>query len=292
MLACPVIGTLERLLTEQMSDPERWRVEAHIEECIACQETLRCLSQGTPRLVPSRLLSALPDAPQPELTAEEEVVLHRLAETTSSGQAYERVIRPPGPLEPHAPPEVEGYEILEELGRGAMGVVYRARHRELNRLVALKMLLAAPYLAADTRQRFRLEARAIARLHHPNIVQVYDIGEQAGCPYLSLELVEGTTLARRLSGTPQPVAQAARLVVTLARAVEYAHRHGIVHRDLKPANILLQKSEIRNPKSEKGSQASDFGFRISDFGFRISHRRWRTSAWPRKYPDRAWLRRG
>ncbi len=98
-----------------------------------------------------------------------------------------------GPAEADERPDVAGYEILGELGRGAVGVVYRARHRDLDRPVALKMILAGPHLSAEVRQRFRLEARAIARLRHPNIVQVYDVGEHDGCPYLSLELVEGET---------------------------------------------------------------------------------------------------
>ncbi len=144
-----------------------------------------------------------------------------------------------------------GYEILEELGRGAVGVVYRARHRALNRLVALKMILAGPHLAPETRQRFRVEAQAIARLQHSNIVQVHEVGEQAGCPYLALELVEGQNLARWIAGVPHPADQAARIVATLAHAVDYAHHHGVIHRDLKPANVLL---------------AADGTAKITDFG--------------------------
>ena len=135
-----------------------------------------------------------------------------------------------------APP---GYEVLGELGRGGMGVVYRARHVALDRPVALKVVLGATHAGPDQLTRFRAEATAAARLGHPNIVQVYEVGEHAGQPYFSLELVDGGTLADRLRGEPQPARLAAELVRTLARAVEHAHSRGIVHRDLKPGNVLL-----------------------------------------------------
>ena len=169
------------------------------------------------------------------------------------------------------PPVLPGYVLLGELGRGGMGVVYQARQVGLNRLVAIKMILAAHHAGAHEVARFRKEAEAAARLQHPHIVQIYAIGEHAGLPYFSLEYVNGGSLAQRLNGAPQPPGEAAALVETLARAVHYAHTCGIIHRDLKPANILLQKSEIRNPKSEKHSEVSDFGFRISDLELRISN---------------------
>jgi serine/threonine protein kinase len=175
------------------------------------------------------------------------------------------------------------YEILEEVGRGGMGVVYKARQVSLNRAVALKMILGGEF--ADPRHvaRFRREAEAIARLQHPNIVQVYEIGEWhppgsdpagPGTPYFAMEYVAGGTLARWLAAGPLLPARAAELVEELARAVEFAHRRGVVHRDLKPANILLaQKSEARDPQSDTASgpaPGSDFGFRISDFSPKVS----------------------
>jgi WD40 repeat protein/serine/threonine protein kinase len=164
-------------------------------------------------------------------------------------------------------PVVPGYQILGEVGRGGMGVVYRAWQTKLNRPVALKMILAGGHAGPRERQRFRTEAEAVARLQHPNIVQIYDIGEHDGRPFLALEYVAGGSLAQRLRREALPVREAAQLVETLAHAVHYAHQQGVIHRDLKPANILLQKSEIRNPKSERdqSSDVSDFGFRISDF---------------------------
>jgi serine/threonine-protein kinase len=131
------------------------------------------------------------------------------------------------------------YEVLAELGRGGMGIVYKARHRALNRVVALKMLVAGSLARPEQLARFRTEAEAVARLQHPNVVQIFEVGEHNGRPYLALEFVDGPTLARQCGRTPQPAHTAARLVETLARAVHEAHRQGIVHRDLKPANVLL-----------------------------------------------------
>jgi WD40 repeat protein len=134
---------------------------------------------------------------------------------------------------------VPGYELFGELGRGGMGVVYRARQVGLNRPVALKMILSGGHASAADLARFRTEAEAIARLQHPNVVQVYEVGEQGGLPYFSLEFCGGGSLAARLDGTPWEPKRAAALVETLARAMEAAHARQIVHRDLKPANVLL-----------------------------------------------------
>jgi tetratricopeptide (TPR) repeat protein/tRNA A-37 threonylcarbamoyl transferase component Bud32 len=151
---------------------------------------------------------------------------------------------------PAKPLTLAGYEILGELGRGGMGVVYKARQLSLRRTVALKRLLAdaarAPAMA-----RFRREAEAVARLSHPNIVQIHEVGEHGGLPFFSMELCPGGSLDRKLAGSPLPATQAAALVRTLARAVHAAHQAGIVHRDLKPANVLL--AEDGTPK------VTDFG---------------------------------
>ena len=136
-------------------------------------------------------------------------------------------------------PTVPGYEILGELGRGGMGVVYKARHTKLNRLVALKMILSGEHAGAAEVDRFRREAEAIAHLQHPGIIQIHEIGDHDGRPYLSLEFADGGSLQQQLAGTPQPVARAAQLTATLARAMAYAHQHGVVHRDLKPGNVLF-----------------------------------------------------
>jgi tetratricopeptide (TPR) repeat protein len=132
-----------------------------------------------------------------------------------------------------------GYEVLEELGRGGMGIVYLARKLALNRLCALKMIRAGGHAGPAALARFRSEAEAVARLRHPGIVQVYHVGEADTLPYIELEYLPGGGLDKRLDGTPWPAPAAAGLVEVLARAIAEAHRQGVVHRDLKPANILL-----------------------------------------------------
>ncbi|MEO1998191.1 MAG: serine/threonine-protein kinase, partial [Planctomycetaceae bacterium] len=142
------------------------------------------------------------------------------------------------------PPEVEGYEILEEVGRGGMGVVYRARQRGLNRIVALKMILAGPHASPEQLVRFRGEAEAAAQLQHSNIVQIYGVGDQNGLPYFTLEFVDGVPLSTQMRSMPQVPKKASAVIEKLARAMDYAHQQGIVHRDLKPANILLSNDGI------------------------------------------------
>jgi tRNA A-37 threonylcarbamoyl transferase component Bud32 len=133
------------------------------------------------------------------------------------------------------------YELLEKLGEGGMGVVYRARHTQLNRTVALKMTLLGHMTGPEETQRFLLEAAAVAGLDHPNIIPVYEIGEQDGQHFFSMKLIEGSSLADRapqLRGRPR---EAARIMILVARAIHYAHQHGLLHRDLKPANILVDQ---------------------------------------------------
>ncbi len=154
-----------------------------------------------------------------------------------------------------APANVRGYEILALLGRGGMGVVYKARQVSLRRVVALKMILAGAHAGPEQLARFRSEAEAVARLQHPNIVQIHEVGEQDGRPYFALEYVEGGSLAQRLTGIPFPAAPAAALVETLARAMHYAHQHGIIHRDLKPANILLQNPSTKDTREHEETRS-------------------------------------
>jgi tetratricopeptide (TPR) repeat protein len=167
-------------------------------------------------------------------------------------------------------PEVPGYEIQCELGRGGMGVVYKARQISLDRLVALKMILGGAHAGAAELARFRTEAEAVARLKHPNIVQIFEVGTQGGFPYCTLEYVDGGTLARRVAGIPQLPRYAARLTETLAGAIHAAHLRGIVHRDLKPANILLEPLGIGAPGGADGETETFDPDRwlpkITDFG--------------------------
>ena len=149
------------------------------------------------------------------------------------------------------PAAIGNYDIHSVLGRGGMGIVYRAKQRGLNREVALKMILSGPHADMELLARFRAEAEAVALLQHPNIVQIYDIGEENGLPYFSLEFVEGQTLDEFRDGQPVDERKAAELIETIARAMHFAHDAGIVHRDLKPANVLL--SQDGQPK------ITDFG---------------------------------
>ena len=137
------------------------------------------------------------------------------------------------------PPQIPGYEVQAFLGRGGMGVVYKARHLKLNRTVAVKMMLAGAYADRQQMSRFMREAVTVAGLRHAHIVQVYDVGDLDGLPYFTMEFVGGGSLAHKLAGVPQPARQAAAQLATLAEAVHHAHQSGIVHRDLKPSNILL-----------------------------------------------------
>ena len=148
-------------------------------------------------------------------------------------------------------PEIDGYEIIEWLGEGGMGVVYKAKQLGLNRLVALKMIRGGSQARSDYFTRFRLEAELVARLRHPNIIQIYETGEAGGLPFVALELLDGGSLEQKLGGNPQPARQAAEIMMTLARAMQVAHEAGIIHRDLKPSNVMY---------------TSDGVPRITDFG--------------------------
>jgi eukaryotic-like serine/threonine-protein kinase len=180
--------------------------------------------------------------------------------TYAEEQAMDATLVIPGSGRAVAP----GYTLLAELGRGGMGVVYKARQIGLNRTVALKMILAGSHAGSAELARFRTEAEAIARLQHPNIIHVYEIGEHAGLPYFSLEYCDGGSLDKKLKGTPLPPREAARLVQALALGIQAAHEKGILHRDLKPANVLLTKDGV--PK------ITDFGLarKIDEAGLTAS----------------------
>jgi eukaryotic-like serine/threonine-protein kinase len=171
-------------------------------------------------------------------------------------------IAPPGPAETTVMsrgadatatfyPKIDGYEILTELGEGGMGVVYKARQLDLNRVCALKMISTHGEVSNEVARRFLAETKAIAKLHHPNIVQIYHSGRHNGRLFFEMEYVEGGSLAQRLNGVPWPAARAARLLDSVARAVDEVHHHRVLHRDLKPANILLS--------ADGAPKVADFG---------------------------------
>jgi serine/threonine-protein kinase len=148
------------------------------------------------------------------------------------------------PAKLKAPVYVAGYEVISVLGRGAMGVVYKARQRGLKRLVALKMILAGKHASEQDLARFRVEANAVAQLQHPGIVQIYEVGEDEGRPFFSLEFVDGSSLHQKLQGMPLPPKEAAALLRKMAEAMAYAHERGVIHRDLKPANVLMTSTGL------------------------------------------------
>jgi tetratricopeptide (TPR) repeat protein len=218
---------VSRLLAGALPPDQLVRAEAHLWYCPDCRDALRRRTEPAPDLPPLSAPRPADDTPAPD-----------------------------GPLD--APPVVPGYEVLGELGRGGMGVVFEARQLRPSRTVALKLLRAGLPADADARRRFRAEAEALARLQHPGIVQVHEVGELDGRPYFSLEFCAGGSLARRLAGAPLPPGEAAALVEAVARAVGAAHRADIVHRDLKPANILLQAPGLQ-PGGLAIPKVSDFG---------------------------------
>jgi serine/threonine protein kinase len=243
MTPCPGDETLAMLLAEALGTSEREALTRHVETCISCQGRLAQLTEIADAATWKRGEHLGPDR-----EAEEEVVRRlKLARQASapfpSDRAETATFTQREPALAAAIdsrwPAIPGYEILGMLGRGGMGVVFKARHLALARIVALKMLQNWERAGEKELARFRAEAAIIARLQHPHIVQVYDVGDVAGNPYFALEYVAGGSLAQHLDGTPQSPRLAAQFVEVLARAVQAAHANGVVHRDLKPANILL-----------------------------------------------------
>ncbi len=251
---CPSPQQLERMLDEQLDDVEHAVVAAHIGGCAACQAALEQLTGATE-------VSGVALARTAGATDTPTAFLSRLKETSVHAVLSQPAAAPTG----GACPSIPGYEIVRELGRGGMGVVYQARQVSLNRMVALKVILAGAHAGARRLARFRQEAEAIASLHHPNIVEIYEVGEADGIPYCALEYLGAGNLGQRLHGDPQPIAPAVTLVETLARTVHFAHERGIVHRDLKPANILLSFPGA-GPAPTEGERLSDAVPHVSDFG--------------------------
>jgi formylglycine-generating enzyme required for sulfatase activity/tRNA A-37 threonylcarbamoyl transferase component Bud32 len=246
---CPARRDIERLARGQLPDREAEELGRHVLECSACAHLLNDCQAGD-TLIPvlqavtgqeplgdpfvDDLVERLAGSP-PDSTLQ-------IAPATAAGTAAAAA----RPL-----PALPGYEVLAVVGRGGQSIVYKARQLVLNRLVALKVFPATMEANAEERARFRREAEAVAHLEHPNIVQIYDVGEQAGQPYFAMEYLSGGTLAKKLAGVPLPGLEGARLLECLGRTMHWAHQRGIIHRDLKPGNVLV---------------TADGSLKIADFG--------------------------
>ena len=235
---------LQQFLNDELAEADAIPVNEHIDGCGTCQESL------------ARLVGTLPN-PLEQLAQHGDTALT----TESACVAPDTRARQARPDQAPEAIQVPGYEILGEVGRGGMGVVYRARALRLDRIVALKMLLAGGHASAKDRARFLQESEAVAQLQHPHIVALYEAGQHGDLLYFTLEFIAEGSLADQLGGTPLPPLTAARLVENVARGMHHAHERGIVHRDLKPGNILLQKDE-------SGRISDDLKLipKITDFG--------------------------
>jgi serine/threonine protein kinase/WD40 repeat protein len=294
---CPSGEDLDRFLVMGLDQPSLEAVAAHIDGCPACQERLdRMMADefsatknfpGFPgRSVTNALDGLEGDADKHPRMSHEAVGFgptgsERSQALCAGGECTKSPMsRMPLPQEQAAHlsssnwPRLPDYEVLGVLGRGAMGVVYRARQISLNRLVAVKMVLAGAGASELHISRFRIEAEAVARLQHANIVQIFAIGDHDGLPYMVLELVEGQTLAQRLNSTPQRPESAAALVEALARAMHSAHDQGVVHRDLKPSNILL-KTVVTTGNAPSDDAPSDIKDRVAVPGQSSSADSWK-----------------
>jgi eukaryotic-like serine/threonine-protein kinase len=238
MTLCSSDRLLSPLLEEQLDQDEYDSIVAHVEACPRCQERLQQLTDDSSLFVErERYDRCLSDSWPTEGAA---ICSARPLGQSIPGDPAQTLGQPiDGECVDADSAEVAGFDIVAELGHGGMGVVYKARQRRLNRLVALKRIRAGSLARSEDIARFRIEAEAVARLRHPNIIQIFDVGESGGLPFVALELLEGGSLDARLAGTPQPGRAAAALVSILARAVHAAHEAGIVHRDLKPSNVLF-----------------------------------------------------
>jgi eukaryotic-like serine/threonine-protein kinase len=270
MTGCSSDIMLARLLEEQLDEADHSSIVDHVESCVACQQRLKELTGDDSRFLTwepidrsstnirlttgaagsaslFRQYSIAPDRDESRGGSPTRTSIDR----SNDADAWHDDFSPRERIRGTELPVIEGYEILAKLGHGGMGVVYKAHQQRLSRFVALKMIRAGSLAKPEDLARFRIEAEAVAQQRHPNIIQIFDIGDVGGLPFVALELLEGGSLDTSLAGTPQPAEACARLSATLARAIHAAHQAGIIHRDLKPSNVMF---------------ATDGTPKITDFG--------------------------
>lgn len=280
MKECLFENQIDSLLADRLSDAEEEQVDVHLSTCASCRELLKAKTT-----VPESIGRALAAESSDSIGDE---FLDRIMKDNSdndyatdgeetSPMGDEHTL-PPGKNIAHSAKsltvsntrliDLPGYEILAEIGRGGLGVVFKAWQHALDRIVAIKMMKSQLFAGATELSRFQIEAKAVAQLQHPNIVQVFDVIDHDDNPCLCMEYVEGIDLSKRLAGNPQPPNDAAGLVEILANAMHSVHRTGILHRDLKPANVLLGHANDPSTGIRLTGAGSDelFQPKITDFG--------------------------
>ena len=258
----PTADELRALSLGRLTEAELARVSTHLGDCAECCRRIDQTAATDPLL--ARLQQGAAEGEETLVNnAQRRSAVRALRRGHSTRAAEPRTVPEAESVIRTAPTQVGDYDILAEAGRGGMGVVYKARHRRLQRLAAVKMVLSGEFASPAQEVRFRLEAELAARVQHPNIVHVYEIGSFEGRPFIALEWVDGGSLANRLNGDPWSPLEAASLIETLARAIHVAHTEGVVHRDLKPANILLQQDELATLKVEGISSGTAFSPHLS-----------------------------
>jgi serine/threonine protein kinase len=255
-VGCPALDNLRRFVNGLLAEAEAEDLERHLLSCVSCLQALQSLPAEDPLVEHLKSCPLFPSWVQPaarrvigrlqglheQMTAaphDTPVPSTQSFRRPDTGQPAQRPLFLAAPQGPGEMGRLGPYRVLGVLGEGGMGIVFKAHHSALDRLVALKMIRHPAFAGEDERRRFQTEAQAVARLQHANIVQIFDIGEHDGLPYFSLEFCGGGSLEDRLRNNPLPPQEAGALVEVLARAMHAAHKKGIIHRDLKPANILL-----------------------------------------------------
>jgi serine/threonine-protein kinase len=260
-LDCPSRDTLRKFHAGRLGEDELRQIGDHIAGCTACESVLDEIAGSSSDSLGRLLQGSLRAQAASTLTEP----AYRAMENMVRALGTHFSLGPPGTVDEIPSPEeletplnitIGPYHVLGTLGRGGMGVVYQARHSKIAQVVAIKMIRVDAQHRADLLARFRVEAQAVARLQHPNIVRLYSYDEYQDQPYFVMELVRGGNLSRKLKEGPFDFRLAAKLVHSLALAIEYAHAQGVIHRDLKPGNILLSATE--------GSE--DLVPKIVDFG--------------------------